>query len=304
MKLAAIDIGSNAIRLQIVKVFEENDLVSFKKIEFLRFPLRLGQDVFKKGKISLGIIERYIKLMRTFKLLVELYEVEAYYAVATSAMREASNGVEVRNLLSSTTGLDIHIISGEEEARILNKAIIPFLNKGKAVHIDVGGGSTEVNFFDGKKLLDSRSFKMGSVRKLLRKDREKYFSEISQWIRKTKFAKSKNVIGIGTGGNINKLFKLSRKAISGNSISLVELKAIRAYVKEFSYDERVAILKMNHDRADVIIPASEIYIKVLESVGADEIMVPKVGLKDGIIYELYERTTQKDIDKIEYLQEF
>jgi len=303
MKLAAIDIGSNAIRLQVVKVFEEENLVSFKKLEYLRFPLRLGQDVFKKGKIAPVTRSKFEKLMRTFKLLIDLYEVEAYSAVATSAMREAENGVEIQEFVRDMVGLKIDIISGDTEARILNKSIIPFLEEKQYIHIDVGGGSTELNIFDGKKLKKCKSFKIGSVRKLSNSERIAKFNEIKGWIKSSNVSNKKSITGIGTGGNINKLFKLSRKS-SGNYISLSELKALRAYTKEFSYEERISVLKMNPDRADVIIPASEIYINVLQHIGSDEIMVPKVGLKDGLIYELFEKVSNKKLEEIEFLEEF
>ncbi len=303
MKLAAIDIGSNAIRLQIVKVFEDNDLVSFKKLEFLRFPLRLGHDVFGKGRITTATLNKFTKLMQTFKLLIDLYEVESYSAVATSAMREAENGEAVKEFILSQVGLSIDIISGDAEARILKKAILPYLNGKNYIHIDVGGGSTELNLFEGKNIKDSQSFRIGSVRKLSREDRTKTFREMKEWIDTRKLEKKTNIAGIGTGGNINKLFKLAKKN-NNLSISLAELKALKAYVKEFTYDQRLSILKMNPDRADVIIPASEIYIKVLQDAGADYITVPKVGLKDGLVYELYERVAEKDLTEIEFLEEF
>ena len=300
MKLAAIDIGSNAIRLQIVKVYDNEDLVSFKKLEFLRFPLRLGQDVFTNGSISDSVIDKFRKLMMTFKLFIELYEVEDYYAVATSAMREAKNSPEVNRQILQETGLKIHIISGETEAQILNKAIIPFLQDGKYIHIDVGGGSTELNLITEDHLIHSQSFKVGSVRQLSAKARKEIFAQIKEYLRSSRFHKSKNVIGIGTGGNINRLYNLANKA-NNRTLSLAELQALRAYVNEFTYDQRMSILKMNPDRADVIIPAAEIYIKVLKAMKSDQILVPKVGLKDGLVYELYERTTQKKLNKIEYL---
>lgn len=303
MKLAAIDIGSNAIRLQIVNVYEAPELVSFKSLEYLRFPLRLGHDVFNKGKLSPPTITKFGKLMQTFHLLTELYDVKASFAVATSAMREASNGADVRNLIHAMTDVDIQVISGEDEARILNKAIIPYLSERPSVHIDVGGGSTEINLYEGLTLKESRSFRIGSVRKLTAEERTTTFQDIDAWLKKTSFAKLKNVIGIGTGGNINRLYKLSSRTGKGN-MSLVELRALRAYVKTFTYQQRQSILKLNPDRADVIIPASEIYIRVLEHVGADTIQVPRVGLKDGIIYELYERTAKKDITQLEYLSGF
>ncbi|MBT8184505.1 MAG: exopolyphosphatase [Eudoraea sp.] len=300
MKLAAIDIGSNAIRLQIVRIYDDGNLVSFKKLEFLRFPLRLGHDVFTNGEISDVVAEKFTKLMLTFKLFIELYEVEDYFAVATSAMREAKNSKEVNEHIAKQTGLRIDVITGEDEARILNKAIIPILNDKNYVHIDVGGGSTELNLMAGRELVESRSFKIGSVRQLSSKERSAVFSEIKEYIEFSPFHKLKNVYGIGTGGNINRLYGLANKA-NNMALSLAELKALRAYVREFTYDQRMSILKMNPDRADVIIPASEIYIRVLKEIGSDQILVPKVGLKDGLVYELYEKTTGKKLNQIEFL---
>ena len=300
MKLASIDIGSNAIRLQVVKVYEEDDLVSFKNLQLLRFPLRLGHDVFSKGEISQPTKEKFVKLMSTFKHLIDLYEVEDYYAVATSAMREASNGKEVSNQILKDVGMKINVISGKKEASILNKAIKPTLQNRKYVHVDVGGGSTELNLLEGGKLIQSKSFKIGSVRQLTAKERAVVFASMKEWLHTTSFYKSKNIVGIGTGGNINKLYGLANKA-SNMAISFAELKALRAYVSEFTYEQRMSILKMNPDRADVIIPASEIYLRVLKEMGSDQILVPKVGLKDGLIYELYEQRTHKNLDRIEYL---
>ncbi len=300
MKLAAIDIGSNAIRLQVVKVYEDEDLVSFKNLQLLRFPLRLGHDVFSRGEISPLTKEKFIKLMRTFKHLIDLYEVEDYFAVATSAMREAVNGKEISRQILEEVGLKINIITGKKEASILNKAIIPTLKNRRYVHIDVGGGSTELNLIEGGQLVQGRSFKIGSVRELTSKERSAVFTSMKKWINSTSFHKSKNIVGIGTGGNINRLYGLANKA-SNMAISYAELKALRAYVKAFTYEERMSILKMNPDRADVIVPASEIYLRVLKEMGSDQILVPKVGLKDGLAYELYERTTRKNLDRIEYL---
>ena len=303
MRLAVIDIGSNAIRLQIVNVYEEKDLVSFKKLEYMRFPLRLGHDVFKKGKITKPTSDKFMKLMRTFKLLIELYEVNGYSAVATSAMREAENGQLLRDFIEEAIQLKIDIIPGVQEAQILNKAIIPYLSKGQYMHIDVGGGSSELNYFEDKQIKDSKSFRIGSVRKLSAKERIAVFQEITDWIRSLNLKKTKNVVGIGTGGNINKLYKLANRA-KDIYLSLAELKALKAYVREFNYDERVSILKMNSDRADVILPASDIYIKVLEAMKSDHIMVPKVGLKDGLVYELFEKISGKPLSQVEFLGEF
>lgn len=302
MKLAAIDIGSNAMRMQIVKVFEEDDLVSFKKLEYLRFPLRLGHDVFKKNSLQPATIARFTKLMQAFKLLIDLYEVSGISAVATSAMREAENGNDVKQHILEQTGLDISIIPGDQEARILNKAIIPYLDNGAYLHIDVGGGSTEINVFKDKMHQHGQSFKIGSVRKLNKKDRADVLKDIKEWVAKS-LDGYENVQGIGTGGNINKLFKLSNR-VDGNSISILELKALRAYIKEFTNEQRMSLLKMNPDRADVIIPASEIYIDILRSAKCNRIVVPKVGLKDGLIYELFERVSQRSLDQFAFLEEF
>lgn len=300
MKLAAIDIGSNAVRLEIVQVYDQTRVVSFKSLQYLRFPLRLGPDVFDRGRISVDTAVRFTKLMQTFRLLVELYEVKAFYAVATSAMREAGNAPELLAEVRAATGVDIHIVSGEEEARILHKAILPYLGSGPAVHVDVGGGSTEINLYAGQEVVASRSFRIGSVRTLAPAARADTFAEISDWIRGHHSVQSGGVYGIGTGGNIERLFKLSSRA-DRNSLSLVELRALRAYVETFSLEERLSILKLNPDRADVIVPASDIYIRVLEAAAADTLLVPRVGLKDGIVCELYERTTHRNIDQIEYL---
>ncbi len=302
MKLAAVDIGSNAIRLQITKVYDHDNMISFKKLQFLRFPLRLGYDVFQNNRISKQTADRFEKLMKTFKLLIDLYEVESYKAVATSAMREAENGRELCDRVRDLVGLKIDIVAGEVEASILNKSILPYLNSNQYVHIDVGGGSTELNVFRKKRLVSSESFKIGSVRSLTDAARKKVFKKMKLWLQEANLNTNEAITGIGTGGNINKLYKLAMKA-QGNTISLSELRALRAYAAAFSYEERISILKMNPDRADVIVPASEIYISVLETVGSDQIMVPKVGLKDGLVYELYEALSKKDMSQIEFLEE-
>lgn len=303
MKLAAIDIGSNAIRLQIIRVIREDHMVSFKKLEYLRFPLRLGQDVFKNGAISQTTRIKFEKLMRTFKLLINLYEADAYLAVATSAMREAKNGVEIVTMIGTYFDLKIDVISGEKEAEILSKAIVPYLDEKNYIHIDVGGGSTELNLYKGKTKINSRSFKIGSVRNLTATQRKAVFAQMNNWLKEKKNLMTAPIFGVGTGGNINKLFKLSRQK-KGNSISLTELNALRVYVNEFDYEKRISILKLNPDRADVIVPAAEIYGKVMKMTGADSIIVPGVGLKDGLLYTLFEETTKENIANIQFLEPF
>lgn len=301
MILAAIDIGSNAIRLQIIRVIKENDLVSFKKLEFLRFPLRLGKDVFKEGTIGEATKNKFEKLMRTFKLLIELYEVDAYSAVATSAMREAKNGKEIVATIATYFDLKIDIINGKAEAEMLSKAIVPYLDDKNYIHIDVGGGSTELNLYKGKNKINSQSFKIGSVRNLNIVKRKEIFKSMTTWLKQKKNKIGAPIIAIGTGGNINKLFKLSRQKYNG-SISFTELNALRLYVNAFNYEKRINILKMNPDRADVIVPAAEIYSEVMKMAGADSIIVPGVGLKDGILYSLFEETSKESINNIQFLE--
>ncbi len=303
MKLAAIDIGSNAIRLQIIRVIQENDLVSFKKLEYLRFPLRLGKDVFKEGKIGATTQQKFEKLMRIFKLLMDLYEVDDYIAVATSAMREAENGTSIVQQIATYFNLKIDIIAGKVEAEMLSKAIVPYLDDKNYIHIDVGGGSTELNLYKGKEKINSQSFKVGSVRQLNASDRKDKFKKMGEWMKLEENKLKKPIIAVGTGGNINKLYKLSRQQ-RNNSVSLTELSALRMYVKEFDYQKRINILKLNPDRADVIIPASEIYIEVMKLAGADQIMVPGVGLKDGLLYTLFEKTIGENIQNVQFLEQF
>ena len=300
MILAAIDIGSNAIRLQVVRVIRDNELVSFKKLEYLRFPLRLGKDAFKYGKIEKATQVKFEKLMRTFRLLIDLYEVDAYMAVATSAMREAENGKELVNTFATFYNLKVDIISGRDEAEILGKAIIPYLDEHNYIHIDVGGGSTELNLYKDKIRVSSQSFKIGSVRQLNTKERKEIFKSMADWLKEHESTINKAITAIGTGGNINKLLKLSRQK-NNKVISLTELRALKAYVNEFDFDKRVNQLKMNHDRADVIVPAAEIYIQAMKLSGADQILVPGVGLKDGTLYNLFEKTTGEHINNIEFL---
>ncbi len=302
MKLAAIDIGSNAIRFQVIRVIRYRDTLSFKKLEYIRFPLRLGQDVFNNGKLSEATLDRFEQLMRAFKILIDLYEVNGYVAVATSAMREAKNAKIALQAVASEVGLSIHIISGEEEAEILSKAIIPFLDNGTYLHIDVGGGSTELNIYKDKVRVDSKSFQMGTVRSLNAKGRSKVFDAAEGWVNTSLGQSEDPVIAVGTGGNIRKLFQLSIFPRSG-SITLSELNALQAYVAALPMEERLNLLKLNPDRADVIIPAAEIYIEVMRRGNAERILVPNVGLKDGLLYQLYEKVTGEPISQVEFLDQ-
>jgi len=288
VKFAAVDIGSNAIRMQITKVIEFEDKITFKKLEYVRFPLRLGQDVFKTGKIGAEKTSKFLKLMQAYKNLIDLYEVTNYYGCATSAMREAKNGEELVHQVKKKFDLEINIISGKEEALMINKVIGHYLDDRAYIHIDVGGGSTELNIYvKGKKVI-SQSFKLGSVRRLQHYDKPEIWDDIRNWIDKHVKKSYGKVLAIGTGGNINKIFELSGARKKERKISLNTVDKVVEKLKKMTLEERMFQLQLNPDRADVIIPASEIYTEVMKAAKAKAIVVPDVGLKDGIMYSLFE----------------
>lgn len=297
MKLAAIDIGSNAIRFQVSTVLAVNETQPlFKKLEYIRFPLRLGHDVFTIGRISDKSKEKFKKLMKTYKLLIELYEVDDYMFCATSAMRESENGAELVREVQQEYGVTINVIDGNREAEMINKAISSYLTDKTYLHIDVGGGSTELNIYYGGKKVKTRSFKIGSVRILERHDSPIMWEDMEKWIKENVRREYGKVTAVGTGGNISKIFELAKHA-PGKTMSLRKVKEIREMISGFSIDERIFKLQMNPDRADVIIPASNIYIKVMEWAHSNSILVPEVGLKDGIMLHLFQQSLlQKKIE--------
>jgi exopolyphosphatase / guanosine-5'-triphosphate,3'-diphosphate pyrophosphatase len=298
LKLAAIDIGSNAIRFQISSVLDSGPKIIFKKLEYVRFPLRLGHDVFSTGRISDGSIEKFKKLMKTYKLLLELYEADDYLFCATSAMRESENGQELAQSVERELGISIEIIDGNREAEFINKAIQSYLSDNTYLHIDVGGGSTELNLYTGGKKIKTRSFKIGSVRMLEHHDLPIMWEDIEHWVRENVKKEYGKVTAVGTGGNISKMFELA-KLKPHRLMSSKKMIEVRDMIESHTLEERVYKLQMNPDRADVIIPASHIYMKVMEWANAKYIFVPDVGLKDGMLLHLYERNTQQQ--KIEFL---
>lgn len=288
MKFAAIDIGSNAIRLQITRVIEYEKLITFKKLEYVRFPLRLGQDVFKSRRIGPEREAKFMKLMAAYKNLIDLYEIDHYYGCATSAIREAENGKELTARIQQELGLKIHIISGEREAELINHVISLNLDEQVYLHVDVGGGSTEINFYKNRQKVLSRSFKLGSVRRLDHRDSPKVWTNMAQWIASQVQAQQGKVTAIGTGGNINKIYELARMGKT-RRMSLDTVMKVQDYLNNMTLEERMARLQLNPDRADVILPAAEIYIHAMKSAKAKTIIVPDVGLKDGINYYLFEK---------------
>ncbi len=288
MKIAAIDIGSNAVRLQITNTLEYQHTVTFKKLEYIRFPLRLGYDVFTTGRISEINKAKFLKLMSAFKTMIDLYQVDSLYACATSAMRESENGPIILDQVRKDFDLDIHVIDGDEEARLINKAVMLTMEDANYLHVDVGGGSTELNYYTKGIKKASASFKIGSVRRLNKRDSPEVWSEMNDWIRR-EVKTGRSLTAIGTGGNINKLFELSPVKKSVRKMSLTQLKDVVTMLQGLTLEERLLKLQLNEDRADVIIPASDIYIQVMEMSKVDRILVPDVGLKDGINLMLYER---------------
>ena len=297
MKLAAIDIGSNAIRLQVSTILERDKKILFKKLEYVRFPLRLGHDVFTTNHISEESMAKFKKLMTAYKLLLELYEVDDYMFCATSAMRESENGEELARQVKEELGIEIHIIDGHLEAELINKAIASYLYDETYLHIDVGGGSTELNLFVKGKKIKTRSFKVGSVRILEHHDSPVMWTDMEKWVKDNVKKEFGKVIAVGTGGNISKIFELAKKK-PGQALSIKKVKETKKMIESLSIEQRIYELQMNPDRADVIVPASDIYIKVMEWAHSQSILVPDVGLKDGILLHLLEKNVKQK--KIEF----
>ena len=290
-KYGAIDIGSNAIRLLIANVIiAEDKEAQFKKSSLVRVPIRLGAEVFVgQGMISEYSIQRLIDALNAFQLLMKTHHVERFKACATSAMREARNGEEVVQKILQKTGIQIDIIGGKEEAAIISSTDLNELIEGDSsyLYVDVGGGSTEFTLFSKGKIINSKSFKMGTVRLINNKKsvNKEIFADVEKWIKKnTKDLKGISLIG--SGGNINKLFKMSGRT-EGKPISYIYLSAQYQFLKRMSYEERISELSLNPDRADVIIPATKIYLSAMKWSNARKIYIPKIGLVDGIIKSLH-----------------
>ncbi len=294
MRLAAIDIGSNAARLLISDVIPGTKATpDFIKIALVRVPLRLGFDVFDIGEISPQKAENVIKTIQSYKLLLDVYGVKHLKACATSAMRDASNGKELIKKVKAETGIEIKIISGQEEASFIyeNHFAESLTMDESYLYIDVGGGSTELTFFSDGKLVFKESFNIGTIRLLKNQVSEAAWDEMKECI-KTRTQGFHHVSAIGTGGNINKIFSISKRK-DGKPLSL---DLLRDYYKEFStltLAQRMSLYKFREDRADVIVPALLIYINVMRWADAQEIFVPKIGLADGLIHTLYEEVKEQ-----------
>lgn len=289
MKLAAIDIGSNALRLLIVRILPDHKTGDFKKVEFVRIPLRLGDDVFSLGKIGSEKKKLFMMAMQAFKLIMDIHGVKDYLACATSAMREAGNGNSIVELVKKQFDLKINIISGEEESRLILQSVMESIQrKGNFLNIDVGGGSTEITYIHDGKPRESRSFPVGTVRLMDGKVKQETWDEMEAWVNK-QASRLKGIKGLGTGGNISKLYRMSGAQQTGEFMSVKQLETLYEKIKSMPLKDRIYSLRLNPDRADVIEYAARIYLQIMKWSKVDEIIAPRAGLKEGLILELFSR---------------
>ena len=296
LRFAAIDVGSNAVRLLLCNAVEEHEVVHFKKSELIRIPLRLGEDVFVTGGISENKAKRFVKTMKAFKLLIDVFEPISFRACATASLREAANGAEIVNRIKKECDLHLEIISGKQEAELIySNHIEDGLDKSQSyLYIDVGGGSTEVTLFDRGKIIISQSFDVGALRWLNGKVSKESWEKMKKWVQENTHGHSP-LTAIGSGGNINKIFKMLDRRDKPLTIS--KLRDFYDELKIHTIDERMEIWQLNPDRADVIVPAAKIYLGVMKAADIGEIIVPQIGLADGIVHQLHDQFAQSAIAK-------
>ena len=293
-KFAAIDIGSNAIRILIANIIQTEQDVVFQKNSLIRSPVRLGEDSFTLGEISPKSLKRFVKTMKAFKLLMNIHGVSHYKAFATSALREANNSLHVIKTVKKKAGIKVEIIDGTKEAEIIsNSKISEFINTQKTfLFVDVGGGSTEFTFINEGIHIVSKSFKIGTVRLINNLIDDRVWIGIENWIKKNSM-KYEKITLMGSGGNINKLFKLSNIK-DGKPLSKIKLSQLFNQLEKLNYEERILKFELNPDRADVIVPAAKIYLKALEWSGGQKIYVPRFGLSDGMIKYMYKNFASRN----------
>ncbi len=295
MKFASIDIGSNAVRLLLCSVIETGGEPLFKKNELVRIPIRLGEDSFVHKHISEEKIQSLIKTMHAFRLIMEVFGAVDYRACATSAMREASNGAEIIERVKREAGISIEIIHGKVEAEIIysNHIAEHLEHDSSYLYIDVGGGSTELTLFSGGEIVFSQSFNIGTIRLLHGTVSKEHWSDFKETVRSI----TKNyrpLKAIGSGGNINKIYKTLKKK-EGKSLQYEKIKEYSDYLNSFTLEQRITQLGLNSDRADVILPAAKIFLSVMKYANIDEIIVPQIGLSDGIVHLLYEKHLRENV---------
>jgi exopolyphosphatase/guanosine-5'-triphosphate,3'-diphosphate pyrophosphatase len=289
LRFAAIDMGSNAVRLLLSGVFEDGSSATFRKMSLVRMPIRLGDDAFTQKQISNEKISQLVKTMIGFKHLIESFEPLDFMACATSAMREAENGPQICERILKETGIKIEIIDGKKEAQIIfkNKRADTFGGNDAHLYVDIGGGSTEITLFSQGQIIAAQSFNIGTIRLLEGLVTKGYWKKMRQWL-KNYSAPYSAMAAIGSGGNINKVFRLAN-CKNGKPLSEDKMMKVRRFLKHFTVEQRIKELALRPDRADVIIPALDIYLKIMKWAGIRKMYVPQVGLADGIVHILYEK---------------
>jgi len=288
LRFAAIDVGSNAMRLFFCRVLENGDGPTFIKESMIRMPLRLGHDAFTENIISDETCNKFVNTMHGFGSLIQAYDPIRFKACATEAMRQATNGLDLVKRVKEETGINLNIITGKEEADIIISTHIDryVQTDQHCLYVDVGGGSTELTIIKNKKTLFSKSFSIGSVRLLEEQVTADDWSMMKEWI-VDKTSTITNIQSIGSGGNINKILTLLEKS-KGKSVTVQEIKSIIKKIKPFSFHDRIVKLGLRPDRADVIVHAGKIYSKCMKWSGANNMIVPQVGLADGMVSQLYD----------------
>jgi exopolyphosphatase/guanosine-5'-triphosphate,3'-diphosphate pyrophosphatase len=289
LKFAAIDIGSNAVRLLLSGVFEDGHSPTFRKMSLIRMPIRLGDDAFTQKHISENKVTQFVKTMVGFKHLIDSFQPLDFMACATSAMREAENGPQIREQILNESGIYVDIIDGKKEAQIIfeNKSSDMFGGNNAYLYVDIGGGSTEITLFSQGRNITSGSFNIGTIRLLEDLVTKAYWNKMKQWL-KNYTAPYSSIVAIGSGGNINKVFRLANSKI-GKPLSDNKMIKVRRFLKYFTVEQRIRELGLRPDRADVIIPALDIYLKIMKWSNIRKIYVPQIGLADGIVRILYKK---------------
>jgi exopolyphosphatase/guanosine-5'-triphosphate,3'-diphosphate pyrophosphatase len=293
VKFASIDIGSNAVRLLFCNVMEDKGKASFKKSELIRIPLRLGEDAFVRKRITQQKVNRLVTTMKAFKHLISVHDVIDYKACATAALRAAENRDDILKRIRREAGINVELIAGKTEASIIyaNHAEENLDKNSSYLYIDIGGGSTELTLIHKGKSVASKSFNIGTILLLYNKVDKESWLAFKQWVRDTS-ANKQPITAIGSGGNINKLYKMSDKKGS-KPLSYKKLKLLAGKIESYSPKDRVKVLGLNPDRADVIVPAAKILLTVMKNARIQNIIVPEIGLSDGIVRGLYEKYKKK-----------
>ena len=285
---AGIDIGSNAVRLLVKCLNEPGSSEPLSKVQLVRVPLRLGEDAFTEGRISKKKGKQLVSLMKAYRELMEIYEVEAFRACATSAMRDAENGLELVEKIEEKTGIRIEIIGGREEAQLISADLMRSLEGRDGdtfLYVDVGGGSTELNIVRGQRLIDSRSFDIGTIRQISGRVREEVRRDFRHYLQELTDTYQGHIQLVGTGGNINKLLRLGAPSERANinPPPITSLRAVADELRKYTPEERMLRFRLKPDRAEVIVPAADIFLTVAEITQSTEVIVPTKGLADGIV---------------------